>query len=387
MVRVILGMPGPWANDNCEASDHYTTKIGGLPDWPLPESDIRPDLLECGECGKRLCLVAQVYAPNTRDTSKIEERIIYVLGCVMPKGGSCPFRWRVLRVQKPPSNVVEVISATEEVPSLEASSESTLRSNWWGDDLWTQSDQDEDDDSNDADVDLEELGRALSEATSLASHSKKKNGRTYPEDIANGLQIKPSTKVKDASIPVVPCFYIYSQEEPSSGNISAICASYSSISVKENKSHTDDSGGEEAWDEEGYEYDRALDADRTYLKFKKQVDAFPEQCFRYGGKPLLATTDLGEPGTCGLCGGSRDYEMQLMSPLLYFLREAAVGSSTCSPEDWNWITLLVYTCSKSCSLPSPEDKSGNDGWTVVEEAALIQNDSSSSNSARLAYFA
>lgn len=41
------------------------------------------------------------------------------------------------------------------------------------DDLWTFGSEEEGDDGSGEDIDLEELGRALSEAASLASHSKK----------------------------------------------------------------------------------------------------------------------------------------------------------------------------------------------------------------------
>lgn len=92
MDKVILGMPGPWADDIYEVADHYTNKIGGLPDWPFSVSMIRSHLLECSACKNSLCLLAQVYAPISKNHISIEERVIYIFGCAASKCGSTPAR-------------------------------------------------------------------------------------------------------------------------------------------------------------------------------------------------------------------------------------------------------------------------------------------------------
>ncbi|KAF6175613.1 hypothetical protein GIB67_022615 [Kingdonia uniflora] len=362
MGGVFLGMPGPWAEDHREVADHYTTKIGGVPDWPIPIMDLRPGLLECGSCGNNLCLVAQVYAPISNITSKIEERIIYVFGCVMPKCGNNPISWQALRVQKCHSGEEESSSATEEMDLQATPSKPQSTNKWLEDDV-----SNVDNAVSDEEIDLDELGRLLSEASSLASHSKKQNGRHKVESALRCSQKKPIKRLSNANLPVIPCFYIYSQEEEELGIISAISSSYSLYIKKRHKE-------KEVWEEEGYEYDKALHVDRTYLKFKKRLDLYPEQCSRYsyGGRPLLATNEIDEPRNCECCGGIRHFEMQLMPPLLFFLREASGGSSLHSLEDWNWMTIILYTCSQSCSHPTIDDKSSNNGWTVAEETVIVQ---------------
>ncbi|PWA73209.1 Programmed cell death protein 2, C-terminal [Artemisia annua] len=100
------------------------------------------------------------------------------------------------------------------------------------DDLWSFDFDDEDDE-----FDLEEPGKALTEATTFASASKTK---------------KPNT-----------CLDTIEKCSP------------------ENQSDGNEQAPGEAWEGESYEYDKALNADITYLKFKKRFDVYPEQYFRF----------------------------------------------------------------------------------------------------------
>ncbi|RVW20346.1 Retrovirus-related Pol polyprotein from transposon TNT 1-94 [Vitis vinifera] len=117
-VLELVGMPGPWVENDSEPSDHYTTKIGGLVDWSIPQLlSSKPHLLQYGTCEKDLCLVAQVYALIFGKSLKIDERV----------------------VQK-------TVIASSSVAG-------------WNNDIWTEEGNDE----NDEDIDLEKLGRALFE--------------------------------------------------------------------------------------------------------------------------------------------------------------------------------------------------------------------------------
>ncbi|WVZ87378.1 hypothetical protein U9M48_034019 [Paspalum notatum var. saurae] len=340
--EVHLGLPGPWATDYREKADHYTTKIGGVPDWPTGDMGIKPETLQCSLCGTKLCLVAQVHAPVAK--LNIEERIIYVL-----------------RVQKC-HNVKQTEGDGDGLGQLDEPSTTVPEE---------QNDKTRSPDINDDDFDLDTLAEALEQAATLASNSKKKNKSKHTAPVKRPVL---KEKAGDQSIPVLPCFYIYYDKELH--GVKGTVGSSSSEFVLKKEIMDTANDEEEKWEGEKYEYDKAIGADRTFLKFKKRLDAYPHQCFRYsyGGKPLRAAMKLQDAGTCRLCGSPRQFELQLMSPLSYFLHEAGHGSSNYAPSSWTWLTVIIYTCSKSCCPSSCGGKAQSCCWGVVEEMILMQED-------------
>uniref|UniRef100_A0A7C9B2Q4 Programmed cell death protein 2 C-terminal domain-containing protein n=1 Tax=Opuntia streptacantha TaxID=393608 RepID=A0A7C9B2Q4_OPUST len=192
MGEVILGLPGPWADDYLEAADHYTSKIGGLPDWPFPKSSLNHDLLKCTTCRSDLCLVSQVYAPISSGVLTIEERVIFVFGCTDVHCGS----WRAIRVQKP-DKCEEAEAANSEAALSAVSSASASNSKWW-DDLYSFESDGED--CRDEDINMEELGRALSEAASVASGSAKETRKKHTETGGKSVSVTSKTTQVDASV-------------------------------------------------------------------------------------------------------------------------------------------------------------------------------------------
>ncbi|KAJ7561437.1 hypothetical protein O6H91_03G028600 [Diphasiastrum complanatum] len=383
---VVLGMPGPWAEDNQESSDHYTTKVGGLPDWPMPSEVIAEDYLKCNVCGGDLGLVAQVYAPLTINGRKIDQRVLYIFGCPSAACGISPLSWRTLRVQSC-NDTASSSSRADSTDQSEGESSSTREeqqkqaTDWWEDDSsWGPAAQVNAGDDVGS-LGMQELEAALLEAGYAASVRTQTESSSQQEITVLHEDASSSGEPNSPDLPVLPCFYIYSQNEshPCRGS-RAVSALQTSERLEENgvAVNTTEDGQDEAWEGEEYEHDQALSADRTYLKFKKRLDCYPEQCFRYcfGGRPLWANKDRGDPGICTICGGCRTYELQLMPPLLYYLQQACkdLPSTSYGPNDWEWLTVIIYTCAQSCTrAPSNlQAETQRSGWLVVEEATIVQ---------------
>ncbi|TYK02400.1 programmed cell death protein 2-like [Cucumis melo var. makuwa] len=184
MGAVILGLPGPWADDNLELSDYYTTKVGGIPD--LAFKKFNHSLLDCSQCGSS-CAFLKIYAPVSIDRTNIDERLLLVFGCLTPECGSSSLGWRVFRVQK--SCDKEFSKVSQEIGPLTTST-SAAKTNWWQ----------QLDEESDEEMDLAELQKAFSEVATKVSHAKGTPSESHSKTVTKSLTSRP-TRVVDVKTP------------------------------------------------------------------------------------------------------------------------------------------------------------------------------------------
>ena len=123
---VMLGFAGRMVGGG-ERLDHYTTKVGGAPDWPPAraaaadatgaDSSSAPrerdaaeppeEMTACDACGTQMALVVQAHAPLTSgelpDGALAPDRTLYLMTCfhpACPRAGANAGRWKCLRAQR-----------------------------------------------------------------------------------------------------------------------------------------------------------------------------------------------------------------------------------------------------------------------------------------------
>ncbi|CAG9785075.1 unnamed protein product [Diatraea saccharalis] len=102
-------------------------------------------------------------------------------------------------------------------------------------------------------------------------------------------------------------------------------------------------------EEELEQYAKNIPEDKVFNKFNKRIARHPDQVLRYdrGGKPLWITSnpiinDADIPN-CQYCGGTRQFEFQVMPQLLNFINVGIDFNSI------DWGILAIFTCKASCN--------------------------------------
>lgn len=90
-----------------------------------------------------------------------------------------------------------------------------------------------------------------------------------------------------------------------------------------------------------------------FLEFQDRIRKAPSQCIRYcfedSVTPLWPNRQgamIDQIPNCELCGAERRFEFQILPQMLNHLNIDPLDD-----EGYDWGTIAIYSCSKSCSLP------------------------------------
>jgi len=397
---VLLGFVDDYMTSD---SDHYyTNKIGGSPDWPDGGGHPPP---QCGQCGMKLVLISQIYAPLSSLSGY--HRTLYLFSCLQPPCWNKPGSWVCLR-----SQILDTTKSTE----VSATAKPAKDVNDWlndADDWGDDNDVNGNDDfgcsvptskvqeSQSTNIKLPSINNLhVSDRNTNLNETKQQTGAESVADVTeavaeiemeqddSNITVDMPEIASDTNIPnlfavanrdikegmkIVP-FYIWVEEESGgqepevTEHEQRLINEYKAREAVENvQSKSKSSSGGPGTD--SYERSVPCHGDEYFHKFLSVIGHNPGQILRYGrlcpGEPLLLRPLQEKVAImkCQYCGAELVFEYQLLPSLVSQMSVLGVEGS---PVEFG--TVLVFTCSQSCW--SSQDSSPRRETVILQQEAM-----------------
>ncbi|ORC93764.1 pre-rRNA-processing protein TSR4 [Trypanosoma theileri] len=338
---VWLGTPVKAAGT--DFSSVYTSKIGGSAILFRELSD--SSVFQCPKCksNRAVSLLTQIYAPL-----EVYDRIIYVFLCATCSKEQSSFCF-VLRSQNFNPSYVTVPSTVDDAEEVK---EGALfeENGDWGDDENESSEK-----VNGEEYAVCNAPVGVNTTTTTTTNSTDKEEEDSNEKRKEKLNIDdvhtlevPSTLASPGSKAEVegfcyPCFALDVFEEPP--KVKVKCATINDQLREVKQKYGDDVVETTTMDED----DEPLHEKRL-RKYVERIGRVPSQCIRWAPnqEPLRSSvTPIAVPN-CPQCGSVRRYELQLTSPIIYYLVKAKDEKK----HPLHFGNVLVFTCSGNCNSKS-----------------------------------
>ncbi|KAJ1647713.1 hypothetical protein IWQ61_010065 [Dispira simplex] len=352
-------------------NDVFPSKIGGKPVWLNPENPLKAEQVLCGECGKPMPLLLQLYTPEDKPKEAFH-RMLYIFCC---KNGQCHQKnwknsFKVYRSQMPENNPYYTAERIETDPEDNSSDVDILE-------IAEDEIRWERNPNVSGDTLCVVCGLHGSKACSrckVAHYCSREHQivdwtagehRQHCKTLETSTSKTPVTTSKAEPKVLFPLMEILSEPEEPSNSIDKEYEKYLNRAEmsQEPSSHEDLEDSESA-------------VDRAFLEFQHRVAWYPQQVLRYARTEYdrtetqpLYVSDQDKPtvqdiATCVNCGTPRQFELQILPQLLNHL-----GVDHLTPRALDWGSLFVYSCPDNCVGVN----SSAEGDTATRQPYLLEN--------------
>ncbi|AAZ10709.1 Programmed cell death protein 2, C-terminal putative domain containing protein, putative [Trypanosoma equiperdum] len=318
--KEVVWLGTPTEADGSELSSPFTSRIGGSA--VLFREAPTYSIFNCPKCrsSRWVSLLTQIYAPLD-----VYDRIVYVLICSSCSEGKGSFCFAVRSQNFNPSYVQS--SPAPVVGGGEDEGITFVEDGDWGDD-----------DPKYVDEGPNEVCITNLTCTTMADECKV-GSPTQSTDVSSVL-VPHGTKVPVEGF-CYPCFVLNIFEEPPKPKL---CYG----TVPDQLLKAQQTYGEDAVETTVVEDEDEPLAEKLLRKYVDRIGRVPSQCVRWGPgqKPLRSSPAPIVIPRCPRCSNERRYELQLTSPIIYFLTKGKEEKD----HSLHFGSVLVYTCGGNCNV-------------------------------------